>query len=237
MAAPAFSSVIYRNNWYEPTKEAISKHDQWFKNSTYSKFDLDSSPTIVITEAPIEGGYIGLSQDRIALISLAKWKTYFKPGSALEYLLRGTQRYALRLCYGPIGSHYATRGCIWDYNVYQRDTKISGHLGYLCSTCETLIKRSTDECTLKSIKYMVSNEWIGDTSDLSSVASIINKNYKYDLKRSTGLHTSLFTEIGKSMKSDAGKFFFDIAKVALAALATLYIASQFPEIYKILHGN
>jgi hypothetical protein len=90
---------------------------------------------------------------------------------------------------------------------------------------------------MRDIKSMISNDWIGSTSDLSSVASIMSKNYHYDLKRSSGLSSSLITTISNSMKTEVGKFFFDIAKVALAALATLYIATHFPDWYRLLQGK
>jgi hypothetical protein len=87
IAAPQFGSTVSRKNWFEPTSKAISDYDRWFSGCTYNKFDSDPCPTIVVTEAQIEGGYIGLSKDNVALISLANWKNYFRPGSALEYLL------------------------------------------------------------------------------------------------------------------------------------------------------
>ncbi|WP_440975051.1 hypothetical protein [Pseudoxanthomonas winnipegensis] len=237
LAAPQFKSLVAYNKWYEPTSKAIADYDHWFAGCAYNKFDSDPCPTIVITETQIEGGYIGLSRDNTALISLAKWKNYFRPGSALEYLLCGVQRYALRLSYGSIGSHYVTRGCIWDFHVHQLDSRISGYLGFLCSKCESLLESSVSPREMKDIKSMISNDWIGSTTDLSSVASIMSKNYRYDLKRSSGLSSSLMTTISNSMKTEVGKFFFDIAKVALAALATLYIATHFPDWYKLIQGK
>ena len=237
LAAPQFKSTVLRSEWLEPTNKAIADYDYWFANCAYNKFDSGPCPTIVVTETKIEGGYIGLSQDSTALISLANWKSYFRPGSALEYLLCGVQRYALRLSYGSIGSHYVTRGCIWDFHVHQLDSRISGYLGFLCSTCEASLKSSVSPNEMEDIKRMISNDWIGSTADLSSVASIMSKNYRYDLRRSSGLRSSLMTAISNSMKTEIGKFFFDIAKVALAALVTLYIATHFPDWYKIIQGK
>lgn len=237
LAAPQFRSPVLRDTWYEPINKAITDYDRWFASCSYNKFDSDPCPTIVITETPIEGGYIGLSRGNVALISLANWKSYFRPGSALEYLLCGVQRYALRLSYGSIGSHYVTRGCIWDFHVHQLDSRISGYLGFLCSTCEASLQSSVSPDDMEDIKSMISNDWIGNTTDLSSVASIMSKNYRYDLRRSSGLSSSLMTTISNSMKTEVGKFFFDIAKVALAALATLYIATHFPDWYKLIQGK
>lgn len=87
ITAPFFKKTVPRRDWYGPTKSIIDDYDRWFANSSYHKFDSSPCPTIVVTETKIEDGYIGLSRDSTALISLANWKLYFRPGSALEYLL------------------------------------------------------------------------------------------------------------------------------------------------------
>jgi hypothetical protein len=214
----------------------IFDYDKWFSNSSYHKFDSGPAPTIVITESEIDDGYMGLSFEKLALISVARWKQFFKPGSALEYVLTSVQRYALRLCFGSIGSHYVTRGCIWDFDVHQPDSRIAGYLGFLCSTCESALTTSLSTEQLSDVKVMISNNWTGKADDPSSVTSILAKNYRYELKRSTGTHSGLLTVVSQSMRTEIGKFFFDIAKVALAALATLYIATHFPDWYKIIKG-
>lgn len=237
LGAPFLKSIVSRNDWYEPTTKAIAAYDSWFVSSTYNNFDSYPCPTIIVTETPIDGGYMGLSRGDTALISLANWKSYFMPGSALEYLLCGVQRYALRLSYGSIGSHYVTRGCIWDFHAHQQDSRISGYLGFLCSTCEASLEKTVSSSEMQEIKSMISNDWIGSTSNLASVASIMSKNYRYDLKRSSGLSSNLMIAISNSMKTEVGKFFFDIAKVALAALATLYVAMHFPDWYRLIQGK
>lgn len=121
--------------------------------------------------------------------------------------------------------------------MHQQDSRISGYLGYLCATCEASLSTSAPPDEMKQIKAMISNDWVGSTADPSSVASIMSKNYRYDLRRSSGLSPSFLIAISNSMKTEVGKFFFDIAKVALAALATLYIATHFPDWYKIIQGK
>lgn len=235
--APTFKASFTPQDWHRKLSEQIAAYDRWFSQTKHKNSDSYAVPTIVITESALTDGLFGSSEGNLAVISLADWRKYFSPGSALEFILSGVQRYALRLSYGSIGSHYVTRGCIWDYDVYQPDSRIAGFLGFLCSTCETALEKTLSAEDLKEVKGLLSNEWIGKLNEPTSIASILAKNYKYELRRSSGLSSSLFAAVSQSMRSEVGKFFFDVAKVALAALATLYIATHFPNWYKLLAGK
>ena len=184
------------------------------------------------------GKYISICQQRLGLISLANWKEFFEPGSALEFMLTNVQRLSLRLCYGSqIGSHFPTRGCIWDFDVHQPDIRISALLGFLCITCQENLKRTTSEAEFAQIEQLISDDWIGTRENPFSVAASLVKNYKYELRKPTGLNPGLFSSLSQSMRTEVGKFFFDILKWVLVALLTLLLASSFPAAYKVLLGR
>lgn len=233
-AAPAFRNTFQHKLWYDEIKKAIEDYDNWFANSRAPKHDYQTAPAIVITETPIAGKYMSFTQHPFGLISLAYWKAFFKPGSALEYMMCNVQRLALRLCYGAVGSHYPTRGCIWDFDVHQPDIRISASLGLLCDTCRQRLSEASSEAEFGEIEGLIGNEWIGKKEDPFSVAAFLTKNYNYELRRTTGLSPSIFSSISDGMKTEGGKFFLDTLKWVLVALITILVASYFPDVYKIL---
>jgi hypothetical protein len=236
-AAPYFANQLTHNGWFETVKKAVDDYDAWFQHSGYDKFDTVPLPTIVITETPIDRGYIGMSRGNLAVVSLAEWESFFKPGSAFEYILGSVQRYALRLLYLNVGSHYPTRGCIWDFDVHQPDSRVAAYMGVLCSTCHTNLSKVMSKQELTDAELLISNEWIGSNEAPTSVSASLRKVFGYSLRRSTGLHPGILESISQGMRSELGKFVLDVLKVMLAALGTLYIASKFPELYKAWIGK
>lgn len=236
-AAPLFRTQLTHTGWFGVVKNAVENYDRWFAKCGYNKFDTTPQPTIVITETPFEGGYLGYSQEDIAVVSLAKWEKFFKPGSALEYILGSVQRYSLRLIYKNIGSHYATRGCIWDFDVHQPDNRIAAYMGIMCETCRNSLSSTASSIELEDVEKLITNEWIGSNDTPTSSSANLRKIFRYSLRRSTGLHPGIIESLSQGMRTELGKFFLDILKVLLAALGTLYIASKFPDAYRILNGR
>ena len=231
--APSFSETIEHN--LDKVRAAVDDYDKWFLGSGWNSYDSELSPAIVITETPLAGHYLTICKQQLGFISLADWKEFFKPGSALEYILANVQRLSLRLCYGSqIGSHFPTRGCIWDFDVHQPDIRIAAFLGSLCETCKGRLKQGTTDTEFSEIEQLISNEWIGRTDDPFSVAAALVKNYKYELRKPTGLTPGLLSSISQSMRTEVGKFFFDILKWVLILIITLLLASYFPGVYKLL---
>lgn len=232
-AAPFFSSTIpLKEEKWETVRGIIKDYDNWFKTSGRNTYDFhDDDPVIIITETPIWGKYVSLSTSGISILGTADWKDIMGSGSAsaLEYILTGVQRLSLRLSYGAvIGSHYPTRGCLWDFDVHQPDLKISTFLGYLCDVCRQGLKRSITVEAFDEISALLKNNWIGKESKPSSIAGILKKDYKYVLSRSTGLRPGVISVITDSMKSEFGKFFVEIIKWALIILITLFFLTYFP---------
>jgi len=236
--APVFKKNIQHNIWIKSVKQAVADHDEWLSQSGYNMYDVTNCQTIVITETPIAGQYLSLSEANIGIVSTSTWKIYFRPASALEYVLTSVQRLSLRLTYGVgIGSHFPTRGCIWDFDVHQPDFRISAFLGFLCQTCSGALGKVASAEHQKDIHTLLANEWIGNGDNASSIASILTKNYKYDLWRSTGLSPNLLSLIRSSVKDGLGRAVFDAMKWIVIALVTIFLASQFPSAFSILHGG
>jgi hypothetical protein len=231
-AAPSFREALQRRLWYDHVRQAIGDYDQWFASCGYPKYDFEQTPAIVITETPIAGKYLSSTRESLGVVSLAYWKAFFKPGSALEYMINNIQRISLRLCYGSVGSHFPTRGCIWDFDVHQPDIRISAFLGLLCGTCRRNLTAAINETEFSEIENLIGNEWIGRRDDPFSVAASLAKNYNYELRRATGLSPGLLSSISHGMKTEGGKFFLDVLKWVVIALITILLASYFPAVYK-----
>jgi len=96
------------------------------------------------------------------------------------------------------------------------------------------LRTAIPETNFAEIEKLIANEWIGRRDDPVSVAASLAKNYKYELRRATGLNPGLFSSISESMKAEIGKFFFDILKWVLILLLTILLASYFPAVYRLL---
>lgn len=221
----------------DKTRTAIESYDQWFSNSSWTKWfpanSVGSLPTIVVTETELKGRYLGNSYGNLGLVSAAKWEDFFRPDSGLEYVLNSIQRFSLRMLYGSkLGTHYPSRGCMWDFHVHQPDSRISTHVGFLCESCQTLLKQETSPTEFSELTSLIKNEWVGAESDSSSVAGILRKNYRYSLSRSSGLHQGAFVGIGEAMKSEFGKLLIEVFKWSLIVTITLLLLTYFPEVTK-----
>lgn len=227
--APAFRAPLPRDKWFSACTQALGSFDQWLK--TQNQYDVDDCPSIIVTEASIDGGYISFTSKNVGLISMAKWKSFFKPVSALDYLLFSTQRLTMRLAFtNSIGSHYPIRGCLWDYDDHQPDARIAILLGHICQTCKTKLIAAAGEDTYSQIARLVENKWLGDKSTQFSPASILASVHKYDLTRSTGLNSSFYTRVTDSLGAEIGKILSDALKWASVIIITLTLAAYFPSV-------
>lgn len=232
--APFFSDTIpLKTDKWATVKAIIKGYDDWLKGSGYNTYDFNNNdPVLIITETPLFGKYISLSTEGIGILGAADWKDFMGSGSAsaLEYILTGVQRLSLRLSYGAvIGSHFSTRGCLWDFNVHQPDVKIGSFLGYLCEVCRQGLKRTATTEEFEDITKLISNDWIGEESKSDSIAGILKKDYKYSLNRSTGLRPGFMSLIKDSMPSEIGKFVVKAIITVIAFLFTFFLLTYFPD--------
>lgn len=235
--APAFSNPLGSSTWMAAASKAIDDHDAWLSSSYLKKKPRTVSiPTMIVTETPLVGGYLSYANGDIGIISISKWKKYFSPASGLEFLLTSVQRQALWISYRAtgVGSHYPTRGCIWDFHVYQADSRISAFLGFLCEPCQSKLTSSIPASEYFELEQLLGNRWIGSEDDCGTVAQILKKNYGYYLTRSSGLRPSLIAPITDSVKAESGKAIADIGKWAAILVITLFALTYFPDLTRRL---
>lgn len=231
--APQFQTTFALKDALVKTRTAITDYDDWLAKCGYLTYDTHRDPAIVITETALWGRYLSSCGKDVGVVSAAKWEDFFRPASGLEYVLNSIQRFSLRMLYGAkLGTHYPSRGCLWDFHVHQPDTKISSHLGFLCETCRGLLRQQTSPEEFNELTSLINNDWIGSESDSSSVAGILRKNYRYSLSRSSGLHPGVLSGISESMKSEFGKFVIEVVKWTLIVLITLLSLTYFPDATK-----
>ncbi len=235
-AAPHFATRFNVETCLKNTRDVIDDYDDWVARREGNNYDAKPAPTIVITETPLPHNYISLADKnlRLGIVSMARWKYFFKPASALEYILTGVQRLSLALCYGQkIGFHYPTRGCLFDYTIYVQDTQVGSFLGFLCETCQNHLRTTVSDIEYSDILRLIENKWIGERENPNSISRILSKNYKYDLSRSTGLRPRFKDAVIRSAQSESGRVLWGFGKWLIVALALLLMAF-FPWIQKFI---
>jgi hypothetical protein len=234
-AAPVFAQTLQHQQWYIPVKATLDRHDKWLHEGGYNPYDCVPAPSIIITETPLAGGYLSFCQNDVAVISVAQWDENYAPPSAAEFVLSSVQRVALRLCFGRmIGSHYPTRGCIWDFNVHQPDARIGLSLGWLCRTCMMQLKTQASDSEIAEIEKLLIGDWIGRKNDPGSVSSTLAHLYSFDLARTKGLSPGFWSFLPQTAISELTKAAIDVAKWVAILLLTVFVASHFPNIAQFL---
>jgi len=180
--APEFATELGLDRATDIARTCIARHDQWLQGqgTNYGNWRLTYGPTVVVTETPIHGHYLSTIGENMGVITIAGWNRRFSPPSVLEFILSNVQRAALRmLVTTEIGSHYPTRGCVWDFSATVEDARVSIASGYLCATCKDVIAKALRQEQVEDVEGLLRNDWIGSVDDSTSVAS--------DLKRIFGL--------------------------------------------------
>lgn len=238
LAAPTFCEDFTGQRWFDDIKKVVGEYDAWVQQrGAKGQNNLDSqyAPSIVITETNLEDHFVSWAEGDLAVISAAEWKRFFKPGSALEYILTGVQRATLYLGAGMWQiAHYPTRGCLCDYGINVPDLRISAFRGFLCETCRSFLKEKLSTAEYDDVFKLIDNQWIGDKDTPSSVAAILAKHYRYDLTRSTGLRPGFLATVLASMQSELGKKLSAGVIYAFLILALLIVVRYFPSLWNFI---
>jgi len=202
LSVPALSDVITLATCAGLLGPVVAQHDDWLRRLpvSFGNSTLRPGPTVIVTETPLEGGYLSCVWDKFAVISLAEWSWQNVPTSALEYVLGSVQRSALRLSVNQrIGSHYPTRACTWDFCDHQPDAAMSTLVGYLCEACKNLILERASDSELHEIEFLLSQSWIGRVDDAGSIASHLKRAFGYDLAVTKGVSTSPYEKVRENL--------------------------------------
>lgn len=180
--------------------------------------------SIFITQLPIEGHFYGAGYPDVALLSFADWKKYFAPPSALEFILRGVQQYAIFFLAAAFsGNHLATRGCIFDYNKYLEDMRNKILISYICEDCESELKRLVGDEKFNQIDRLVRLSWIGKVDEPGSIANILKSSFGYDLDLTKGFKPSWQERAKETLQSAFIQETIKFASAILLAAALLYL--------------
>jgi hypothetical protein len=206
IAVPPLANILPLRTCVDTIRPFLRKNDEWITSypaGTYGNWTIRPAPTVIITETPLEKGYFGWSTSDIAIACVGEWRRKYTPPSLLEFILDQVQRYALRLAIDErIGSHYPTRGCIWDFDANIEDAKISPLVGYLCDSCEQLVAERVAPDELQQIRRLLAHKWLGTTDEAGSVASNLKRIFGYDLARTRGLSSGFLDRVRETASSE-----------------------------------
>ena len=222
-AIPPLSSSMPRDKIVDMIRPFLKRHDDWIAGKTpgtYGNWTIKTAPTVIITETPLGDGYFGWSTTDIAIACVGEWRKKYTPPSLLEFVLDQVQRYALRLAVDQrIGSHYPTRGCVWDFDPNIEDARLSPLVGYLCDSCKTIVAEQVSPEELEQIHSLLTHKWLGTTEEPGSVASNLKRIFRYDLARTRGLSAGFFDRVREAASSELVKF---IAVLVTGVVMTLF---------------
>lgn len=206
LAVPPLSGVLPLEKGVEIVRPFLQRNDRWindFPQGTYGNWTISSVPTVIVTETPLAEGYVGWSTGDVAIASVGEWRKGFTPPSLLEFILDQVQRYALRLTINDrVGSHYPTRGCVWDFDANIEDARLSPLVGYLCDSCKQLIAEQVSPTELEQIHALLAHKWIGKTDEPGTVASNLKRIFGYDLARTRGLSAGFLDQVREAASSE-----------------------------------
>jgi hypothetical protein len=220
--APTWRRELGSEGWAKKASELIADHDEWWKTRPpeYGGRDDHAVSTVIVTETLLHGAYYASARGDVAVITLANWGP-FAPPSALEYVLSRIQRYSTFIAFSsPVGSHYSTKGCIWDFDANVEDVRAGILTGFICEQCRNDLSKSLNGAQLDDINRLIKHEWIGRVDEPGSVASNLRSIYGYDLSRMQGLNSSLFSDL---IQAGAKEVIQNIAKIAVYVSWTAFL--------------
>lgn len=189
----------------------IRKNDEWITNipgRSYGNWTIrPDAPTVIVTETPLAKEYFGWSEENVAIACIGEWRKKYTPPSLLEFILDQVQRYALRLAVDErIGSHYPSRGCVWDFDANIEDARLSPLVGALCDSCKELISQRVTTKELDDIRDLLTHKWIGKSDEPGSVASNLKRIFGFDLARTKGLSPGFRDQLRAAASSEVVKW-------------------------------
>jgi len=175
-------------------KPFIENHEgtltNWMKSLVLEDATLPNN-YILITLAHFSDGYYTLRQDRLSILAMGDWKKTMAPPSIVEFILTLVIRESVSAISPSLrGSiHYGTKGCLFDFTPYLEYTRYKILNAFICTHCRNLLIKDGLPDLANEIVAILSKEWVGKTSDLSSPAGISSK-LGYDLFLTKGLNAS-----------------------------------------------
>lgn len=227
---PIFKNKMKPGDLSGHISQLLQGHDAWFRSlpANYGGGDSFNGATVVVTETPFEGAYFASAEGNVAVITVAHWHHYFSPPSVLEFILRMVQRYTARIAFSPtMGSHYSTRGCLWDFDANVHDARITTAVSYICAQCEAALNNALSLEKSEALKKLIDHRWIGKIEDTGSIGSNLRRIFGYDLARTQGLSPSFFDRLSDVGAKQFAELFIKTIIVVAASLFSLLILRIF----------
>jgi hypothetical protein len=216
-----FTAVVPIERYRERVIKAVDLAKRYVASEAAGLRWLDASPPehwVVFTEARFDREYYYNRFGKLAIVSLGYWRTEMAPPSALEFIVRMAQTSCAHF-FTALRTHYFTRGCLFDYNERIKDAKLMVLHGNLCAFCRQRAIDHGQQTQLEALDKLTGENWIGDTTKIDSVASILKKVYNYDLYVSRGLSPTRLEALWDNVSSSSVQEFIKlIAAVVLAYL-------------------
>lgn len=223
--APIFKTELNPNTCADQMKDVIVAHDKWFRelSTSYGGGHSLKGGTIIVTETSFQGAYFATALNEIAVITVANWQRNFAPPSPLEFILKMVQRYTTRICFGPgVGSHYSTRGCLWDFDANVMDAKITTSVKFICSQCRADLQICMTPEKIKALECLIDHTWIGETENPGSVASTLKRVFDYDLARTRGLSPGFLDKLKDLSSHHVAEYLVKTAITVVGILISLF---------------
>lgn len=143
----------------------------------YGRRPCHPGRVVFVSLAALDTHFYELYEPDYSAIFLGDWDETMAPPSLLESLLTLVMLEGLySLTPDPKAlSHYATRGCIGDFNPRLRDARYKVLHGFICSDCRTVLEASVGSTVADNWTTLLGKAWIGRSEDPTSPSGIVRK--------------------------------------------------------------
>jgi hypothetical protein len=142
---------------------------------------------IVVSRATFKDGYYMDGSGNISILALGNWERSMAPPSLVEFVISmvlSSSIYALPSVLGL--GHFATKGCLFDFNADLSNARFMSLQGFICWECRNKLKGLGYPELADELQVILDKKWIGDVSECNSPAGIAAK-LGYNLFLTKGL--------------------------------------------------
>jgi hypothetical protein len=221
------NTVINMNAFRQTAPRFIEELDKFLIDTSKSYGLQPQLPDryVIVSLSSLDSNYYELWENRYSAIFLGQWEDAMAPPSLLEFILTLIMIEGIgsiiQLDVNHI-SHLATRGCLADFNPTIRDVRNKTLQGFLCHDCKAILKRKIGAKNTTNWIQILEKEWIGQLSQPSSPASIVEK-LGYNLFITRGLALSSWQKLMQSLKEDGVKELIKIVGSLILAGLLLWL--------------
>jgi hypothetical protein len=201
----------------------LSRVRSWNDEEAES-YELDpvcADRIVLLSNTVFSDNYYYVGSRSGGVMALGGWEDAYAPPSIVEYYLTFVVATAL----GTLASfrrHFETRGCIFDFNGGLSEARFSVLTGYICDSCQSLIRTQSSNQVLEDARILLSRDWLGDSSAPSDVAVTVKK-LGYDLFRTAGIKPTWKEKWVAALEQEGLKNVLSLTFQILLAIALLVL--------------